>query len=256
MDLGLQDKRAIVFGSTSGLGRCIAETLAAEGALVAITGRREHVAAEVASSLCGAVAITGDIIQPGEASRVVEEAALSLGGLDICVVNTGGGRPGGMLDVTAEDEATAYESMLRPALAIGRAAVPHLRDGGNGRLIYITARSIIETSPELALSSVYRSGVAAAARSLSVELAPDVLVNVVVPGQFDTPALGRFQAAQAANEGTTIEGLRADHLETIPIGRFGRAQELADLVAFLSSENASFITGSIIRIDGGAVRGF
>jgi 3-oxoacyl-[acyl-carrier protein] reductase len=111
MDLELQGRRAIVFGSTSGLGRGIAESLASEGARVAVTGRRGDIATEVASSLDGAVAVAGDITQAGEAGRVVEEAAALLGGLDICVVNTGGGKPGGMLSVSSEDESAAYESM-------------------------------------------------------------------------------------------------------------------------------------------------
>ena len=172
MDLGLQGRRAIVFGSTAGLGRAIAETLAAEGALVAVSGRRATAAAEIAASLPGAVAVVGDLTVVGEPARMVDEAASRLGGLDICVVNTGGGAPGGMTEVSADDEVAAYERMLRPALAVSRAAIGHLRAGGDGRLVYITARSVVEASPELALSGVFRSGVAAAARSLAIELAP------------------------------------------------------------------------------------
>ena len=256
MDLGLAGRRALVFGSTAGLGRATAETLAAEGARVAISGRRAELAAEIAASLPGAVAVVGDITVAGEPARIVDEAAAGLGGLDICVVNTSGGTPGGMTEVSAEDEVAAYERMLLPALTATRAAIPHLRAGGDGRLLYITARSVVEASPELALSGVFRSGVAAAARSLAIELAPEILVNVVWRSRTASGALARAQAVRAAAEGITPEAVRDRHRASIPMGRFGHASELADVIVFLCSARASFVTGSVVRVDGGAVIGY
>ena len=148
----------------------------------------------------GAVAaLVGDLSSAGAGSRLVADAVAALGGLDICDRQHRRRQARRDLATDGFDDA-AYASMLRPALEVARAAAPHLAAGGRGRLLFLTARSVAEASPDLALSSVMRSGVAAAARSLAIELAPDVLVNVVVTGQFDTPALERFEAATAAAE--------------------------------------------------------
>jgi 3-oxoacyl-[acyl-carrier protein] reductase len=255
MDLGLAGRRALVLGSTSGLGRAVAAALIAEGAAVAVAGRDDGRAGSAASVLDAAAALTVDLTEQGAGTRVVADAVAALGGLDIVVVNTGGGTPGPILATEGHDDA-AYHSMLRPALEISRAAASHLTAGGVGRLVFMTARSVVEATPELALSSVFRSGVTAAARSLALELAPRATVNIVVTGQFDTPALDRFETLRASREGTSLEEVRAEHLAGIPMGRLGRAEELADVVAFLCSARSSFVTGTLVRVDGGAVRGF
>jgi 3-oxoacyl-[acyl-carrier protein] reductase len=255
MDLGLHAARALVLGSSSGLGRATAATLAAEGAHVAVTSRDPQRAKEAADVVGARLALVGDLSRAGEARRLVREAADGLAGLDICVVNTGGGRPGGILQTDGADD-DAYHSMLRPALETARAAAPHLAVSGRGRLLFLTARSVVEATRELALSGVMRSGVAAAARSLALELAPRVLVNVVVTGQFDTPALGRFERARALQEAKSFEEVRREHVAQIPLGRLGSSEEFADVVVFLCSSRASFVTGSVVRVDGGAVRGY
>jgi NAD(P)-dependent dehydrogenase (short-subunit alcohol dehydrogenase family) len=255
MDLGLTGKRALVLGSSSGLGRAVAATLTEEGAAVAVVSRDAERATTTAAAIGAAAALTNDLTHPGAGTALVEAAVAALGGLDIVVVNTGGGKPGPILATDGADEA-AFNAMLRPVLEVSRAAAPHVTAGGDGRLVYLTARSVVEATPELALSSVFRSGVAAAARSLALELAPRATVNVVVTGQFDTPALARFEAARAAHEGRSAEQIRAEHVASIPLGRLGTAEEFADVVTFLCSARSSFVTGSVLRVDGGAVRGF
>ena len=199
MDLGLQGARALVLASTSGLGLAVARRLVAEGTEVIVTGRDAGRIEDAARTIGARAGLAGDLSVPGVGEKVVLDAVEQLGGLDICVVNTGGGKPGGIMETAAHEEA-AYHSMLRPALEVSRAAAPHLAEGGHARLLFLTARSVLEATPELALSSVMRSGVAAAARSLALELAPDVLVNVVATGQFDTAALQRFEQARSVAE--------------------------------------------------------
>jgi NAD(P)-dependent dehydrogenase (short-subunit alcohol dehydrogenase family) len=255
VDLELTGRHALVLGSSSGLGLATARALAAEGAGVVVVSRDRARADAAAESARARAALVADLTVPGDADRLVVDAVAALGGLDIVVVNTGGGKPGPILATAGHDDA-AYQSMLRPVLEVSRAAAPHVMAGGAGRLVYLTARSVVEATPELALSSVFRSGVAAAARSLAIELAPRATSNVVVTGQFDTPALARFEAARAEHEVRSVEDVRAEHVATIPMGRVGRAEEIADVVAFLCSARASFVNGATVRVDGGSVRGF
>ena len=256
MDLGLTGRRALVFGSSAGLGEAVAAGLVAEGARVAVTSRTPERAEAARARLGAELALHGDLVDDGVAARFVDDAAAAFGGLDILIVNTGGGSPGSLLDQDDDTDERAYRSMLRPVLASMRRAAPLLRRSDQGRIVVLTARSVVEASTDLALSSVFRSGAAAAARSLALDLAPEVNVNVVVTGQFDTGALAAFEQARAAAEGRSPEEVRAEHVAATPLGRIGRPEELADVVVFLCSARAGFVTGTAVRVDGGAVRGF
>lgn len=256
MDLGLNGARAVVFGSSAGMGRAVASSLAREGASVFVTGRDSQRIEDVVAEIGAVGGIAADLGSPNAAAGVVSSAVEALGGLDILVTNTGGGRPGGIMDMSDDDIQIGYDRMLRPQLAAMRAAVPHLRVSGDGRIVALTARSILEASPELALSSVFRSGVAAAARSLALELAPEIRVNVVVPGQVNSGALQRFEASLSELGHGTPEEIREKNLAAIPLGRFAEPDEVGDLVAYLVSSRARYITGTVVRIDGGLTIGF
>lgn len=256
MHLGLESRRALVLGSSSGLGQAIARTLVEEGTKVVLAGRDRDRLQGAMDAIAATAIVNGDLRVKGEAERMVTEAAKLLGGLDIMIVNTGGGSAGTLGSSTEETRENAYHSLLRPALDAALTASAFLRKSAAGRMLFITARSVVEASTDLALSSVFRSGVAAAARSLAVELAPQVLVNVIVPGQFDTPAYHRFKSWLASHEGVSEDDIAQRHLSDVPVGRLGTADELANVVTFLCSDRASFVTGTVIRVDGGAVKGF
>lgn len=256
MDLNLDGRRALVLASSAGLGEAVAASLAAEGARVAVTSRDAERSEDARGRAGAELALAGDLSESGTAARLVDEAVAAFGGLDILVVNTGGGGAGSLLEHDGASDDRAYHAMLRPALEAMRTAAPVLSESDQGRIVVMTARSVAEASTDLALSSVFRSGVSAAARSLALDLAPTVNVNVVITGQFDTGALARFEAARAKSEDRSVEEIRAEHIDGIPVGRVGEPSELADAVVFLCSARASFITGTSLRVDGGALRGF
>lgn len=246
MDLGLQGKRAAVGGSSAGLGLATARALVAEGVQVAICGRHPDRLAEAAAELgSGAVAITADLSSAEGATAFVEEATDRLGGLDIVVANAGG-PPGGSATATTLDAyRSALELNLLSTVAMCLTAVGPMRERGWGRLLAITSIGVPQPIPFLAASVTARTGVTGFLKTLATEVAPDgVTVNSIQPGSHLTDRLRSLH-------GDEIASLEAD----IPVGEVGDPDDFGAVAAFLCSQQARFVTGTSLLVDGGAARG-
>jgi 3-oxoacyl-[acyl-carrier protein] reductase len=245
MDLSLSGRTAIVCGSSSGMGAAIAERLREEGANVVTFARRADQLEREAQRI-GAVAVFGDLTQVGDLERLVQTAVERFGGIDI-LVNNGGGPPRTLaVEVTDENLRSAVDLLLGSAIRLTLLCLPHLRAGGHGRVVNIESSSIREPIAALALSNAVRPGVAGWMKTLAAEVGPDgVTVNTIAPGRIDTERL-----TEVYPDGPTPEDLLP-----IPLRRLGDPREIADVVAFLASDRASYVTGAVIPVDGGLTRG-
>jgi 3-oxoacyl-[acyl-carrier protein] reductase len=248
MELGIEGRVALVMGASRGIGRAIAAALAREGAAVAIASRSSEKLDEAATEIGGAatpfVADTADLDRLAALPAEVEE---KLGPVEILVANSGGPPLGGALDHGLEDWETAYRSLVLAPRVLAGAAVPSMCERGWGRIVSVGSSSTREPIPGLNLSNAHRMAAIGFLKTLSREVAADgITVNTVATGRFATERLAsNYGSMEAAEEAARRE---------VPAARFGRPEEYGDLVAFLCSERAAYLTGAVIPLDGGMLR--
>ena len=255
MDLGLKGRTAVVLGATSGIGAAIAHRLGEEGVHVVVVGRTEDRAADVASSIPTAVAVTADLTDPESPSRIVAVAEETFGPVDVLVLNGGGPPPGPATAFRGDDAAAAVDLLVRPHVALVERVLPGMTERGWGRIVAVGSSGVQQPLPNLAASNVGRAALAGYLKTLAAEVAGDgITVNMVLPGRIDTDRVAQLDEAAARRTGTTPEQARAASEATIPVGRYGRPEEFAAVAAFLAGEQAAYVTGEQVRCDGGLVR--
>jgi len=261
MDLGLKGRTALVCGSSQGLGRAIAEALAAEGAHVAINGRSaeklEGARAEIARATgTRVVAAAGDLTDPAGVEAVVATARAALGRIDILVTNTGGPPSGPFENHSAEVWRKAIAQNLESVVNLVRAVLPEMKERRWGRIVNVTSISVKQPVAGLILSNAIRAGVTGFAKTIANEAAPfNVTVNDVLPGYTRTERLVELAEAVAGRTGGTVESAYAGWEKEIPMGRLAEPPEIGALAAFLCSEKAAYITGQSVAADGGWIKG-
>lgn len=257
MDLGLKGKRAVVLAASRGLGYACALGLAREGCDLVITSRsQDHIdqAAEQIRNETGVrvIGVAADVSSEAGVQRPVQRCIEEFGGVDIAIHNAGGPPPGNFGTVNNEQWYKAFDQNLMSFVWLVQAARGSMEENGWGRIVAITAISIKQPLHTLVLSNAMRTGILATVRTLVKEVTPKgINVNIVAPGRIATERIEELDQAAAQRTGKPIEQIRQESLTTIPAGRLGDPEEFANVVVFLASEAASYVSGAAVQIDGG-----
>jgi 3-oxoacyl-[acyl-carrier protein] reductase len=248
MDLGLEGRVALVMGASRGIGLGVAVALGREGARVAIASRSLERLEEAAEEVPGGAApFVADASDPERLAALPDEVAEALGPVDVLVINAGGPPFGGALDHGLDEWEEAYRSLVLAPRVLAGAVVPGMRERGWGRIVNVGSNTTREPNPSLNLSNAHRMAAVGFLKTLAGEIAADgITVNTV--------ATGRFATERLADAGGSLEQAEAAAREEVPAGRLGRPEEYGDLVAFLCSERAAYLTGTVIPLDGGLLR--
>ena len=260
MNLGLTDKPVLVCASSAGLGKATALELAREGARVMLCSRRESELRRAAADIKAATGneprtTVADVTKPVDIARLVDATVGAFGGL-FALINNSGGPPAGTFE-QFDDAAWqgAFELNLLSYVRTTRAALPHLRRGGGGRIVNFTSSSIRSPIDNLILSNTFRTGVLALTKTLAGELARDqILVNVLGPGRIHTDRVDHLDGLRAEKTGVPLEQIRAEAARAIPLGRYGTPEEFARIAVFLASPANTYLTGQALLVDGGATK--
>ncbi len=256
MNLEMNDRRALVTGASRGIGAAIARALATEGAAVTAVARNlARLNALASAHPSGAGSIVARACDLGDESAI-DALGDVLAHVDILVINTGGPPPGPVVATSDAAWKAQFESMFLSAIRLTRLALPGMRERRFGRIIAVVSSGVLQPIPNLGISNAVRLAVVGWAKTLAGEVAADgITVNCIAPGRIATDRIAELDHARAAREGISIEEVERQSRAAIPAGRNGEPAEFAAVAAFLASPRAAYMTGGVIRVDGGMIRG-